>query len=224
MHSCYSCYSHTKNSDPEKTNIDIWLEIWTSEVTSSQRHRLSTLGSFIFLKEETTQSSEVKEVKGKRFTITAANQSEELNPSIQTQNIKNTLWSRSWQSAVNTTVKLISVQIKHLPVTSTFLESQINEDNILKDKRQTAYCRHTFWLFIEKVTKSFSQVQNNFTLFKSISCVVIVNIKTCSAEVQWSSLSLVPQSAWSLRVVTPSEHSYTPLVQWTQRESRRCSC
>uniref|UniRef100_A0A3P9DML7 Immunoglobulin V-set domain-containing protein n=1 Tax=Maylandia zebra TaxID=106582 RepID=A0A3P9DML7_9CICH len=66
-----------------------------------------------------------------------------------------------------TTVKLISVQIKHLPVTSTFLESQINEDNILKDKRQTAYCRHTFWLFIEKVTKSFSQVQNNFILFKN---------------------------------------------------------
>lgn len=52
------------------------------EVTSSQRHRLSTLGSFIFLKEETTQSSEVKEVKGKRFTATAANQSEELQEEI----------------------------------------------------------------------------------------------------------------------------------------------
>lgn len=59
----------------------------------SQRGNIQskTLGSFIFLKEETTQSSEVKEVKDKRFTTTAANQSEELNPSIQTQNINITL-------------------------------------------------------------------------------------------------------------------------------------
>lgn len=66
--------------------VGSYLQIWTmcvhSEVTSSQRHRLSTLGSFIFLKEETTQSSEVKEVKGKRFTTTAANQSEELQEEI----------------------------------------------------------------------------------------------------------------------------------------------